>query len=346
MTECELKSSTGKIVHVRNKRNGDEWEAVLKGRSSIDGCWQVSGPDGKSVAVKGERILGLKAMGEAPATPAATTEKKPDATWLLQRTGSEEDCSTASGVLSEGLSVQQGMFGNPNTATTETVNSEIATPSDNLPDETWPVEQLLAYGQGALRGGEDCDMGVIALARRAVSFKFNAGRAYSILRSRLKPLGKWCECLKAHDLPRTSVWEVVEAYELATTDGYNEENIADKYGTWTAVLVAYGLAKDKKNAGAGAVERLEPPADDDNAPDDSDQQRPAVAGKIGGTSSSGDQDTDDEAGNDQEPTREPQPPLTAAELDLLTKFVEAVGGITRAEHVFQEGIKQIREHQG
>jgi len=264
----------------------------------------------------------------------------------LQRTGSEEDCSTASGVLSKELSVQQGMFGHPNMEEreimTETASSEIATPSDNLPDETWPVEQLLAYGQRALREGEDCDMRVRSLARRAVSFKFNAGRAYSILRCRLKPLGKWCECLKAHDLPRTSVWEVVEAYERAIKDGYNEENIADKFGTWTAVLLAYGLAKDKKNAGCGAVERLEPPADDDNAPADSDQQRQVIAGKIGNTSSTGDQDTE-KADDDQKPSREPQPPISAAEIDLLTEFVERVGGLSRAEYVFAQGIAQLKE---
>lgn len=345
MTERELAGSIGKIVRVRNRNGkGGEWESVLKGRSQIAGCWRVSGPDGKSVDVKGERIR-LKETGDAePVAPAATTEKKPDTTWELQRTGSEEDCSAASDVLSKGPSVQQGMFGNPNTAITETVNSEIATPSDNLPDETWPVEQLLAYGQRALREGEDCDMQVISLARRAVSLKFNSGRAYSILRSRLKPLGKWCECLKAHNLPRTSVWEVVEAYERATKDGYNEESIADKCGTWTAVLLAYGLAKDKKNTAEGAVERLEPPADDDeDAPSDDAQQRPAAAGKIGNASSDTDDQDTEKAGNDQEPPDEPQPPVTDAELDALVAFVKAVGSRSRAEYVLQEGLKLTTE---
>ncbi len=43
------------------------------------------------------------------------------------------------------------------------------------------------------------------------------------------------------------------------------------------------------------------------------------------------------------PLAPPQPPVTAAEIDALAEFVEKIGGLTRAEFVFEQGIEQVRE---
>jgi len=40
---------------------------------------------------------------------------------------------------------------------------------------------------------------------------------------------------------------------------------------------------------------------------------------------------------------QPQPPITDAEFDALTRFVEAVGGLMRADFVYTTGIVQLRE---
>jgi hypothetical protein len=77
---------------------------------------------------------------------------------------------------------------------------------------------------------------------------------------------------------------------------------------------------------------------DDDAADDGGQEEPATAGKIAsstpsGAGTEGRDDKDDEI----------EPPVTDIEIDALAVFVEAVGGLTRAEYVFSEGIKQLRE---
>ena len=36
----------------------------------------------------------------------------------------------------------------------------------------------------------------------------------------------------------------------------------------------------------------------------------------------------------------PLPPVTAAEIDALAEFIEKVGGLTRAQYVFQSGIER------
>jgi hypothetical protein len=217
------------------------------------------------------------------------------------------------------------------------------TPPDNRPDETWSVEQLLAYGRKSLGEADECDRLAAPLARQSIAAKFGAGHCYSILRDRFKPRGEWCRFQATHRLPRTTVWEVVEVYQAATRAGLKEDDLVERFTTWTGVLLAFGVVRPRNNdVGGCTVEYLEPPSDDgdDNAPHDSKDK----AGTVTGTSS-GREGPDRGPARDAEenPPAPPQLPVTAAEIDALTTFLEAVGGLSRAEYVFRKGIEQMKE---
>ena len=202
-----------------------------------------------------------------------------------------------------------------------------------VPDETWSMEQLLDYGREALRESEECDMLAVPLARRSVVTKFGAGHAYSILRSRLKPLGKWCSFQEEHKLPRTSVWEVVEVYEAATRDGLKADDLVDQYSTWTGILLACGLAKPRRNkVGGCVVERIEPPSDDED-----DVQGDVVEGDLVVEDPDGEDLEDDlDESDDESPYAEPEgiteeiPSVTEDQIGAADLFIAAVGGLEHA----------------
>jgi len=206
---------------------------------------------------------------------------------------------------------------------------------DVAPDETWSVEQLLDYGRKALREGEECDMLVVPLARRSIVARFGAGHAYSILRSRLKPLGKWCSFQEEYKLPRTSIWEVVEVYEAATLDGMNEYDLVDRYSNWTGILLAYGLAKPRKNnVGGCVVERLEPPAEDDDTQDEDDDDLDEEDSDDEPESDLDDDTEEDPSDADPPETAEDEPPpVTDDQIGAADAFVSAVGGLAHAVRV-------------
>ena len=210
-----------------------------------------------------------------------------------------------------------------------------AMPVNNIPDETWSIERLLDFGQKSLCEGEECDRLAVPLARRSIVARFGAGHACSILRDRLKPLGKWCDFQAEHSLPRTSVWEVVEVYEAAGREDLTKNDLAERYSTWTGILLAFGLVKARRNGTGGCiVEHVEPPAEDDDAEDDFDED-----------------DWDDEEPEDedpeededqQEPDQEPEEadpedeaptPVTDEQIVAANAFVGAVGGLTHAARI-------------
>jgi hypothetical protein len=271
MTESELVSSIGRIVRVRNGKG--ECEAVLKGHSQIADCWQVSGPDGKPVAVKGERILGLKkTVGAEPAAPAAKTKKMPDATWQLPA--------------------------------------------------------LAAF--------------IVAVCRRTEVDAWWIGRALSLARSQHKKERDWLRWLRE------------EVKGISKSTAYRYMDICAAFSLEqvekTPFKVLHSLLKKhddepEETADDGDSTDVSGGTEGDNEPDDGDQQQPIVAGKIHSKapSEADDQDADHKAEDNPETPDEPQPPLTATEIDALSSFIEAVGGLTRAEHVFREGIKQLKE---
>ena len=274
MTERELASSIGRVVLVRNKRNGDEWESVLKGRGEAAGCWRVSGPDGKSVDVKGERI-GLKEpkkepMGEAPVAPVAQTEKMPDATWQLPA--------------------------------------------------------LAAF--------------IVAVCRRTEVDAWWIGRALSLARLQHKKKRDWL-CWLREEVKGLSQSTAYRYMDICAT--FSLEQVEN-----TPFKVLHELMKkhdDNPEEPANDGDNIDVSGDTEgnDASDDGDQQQPIVAGKIGNASSDTDDQDTEKADDDQEPPVAPQSPITTNEFDLLVAFVEAVGSLSRAEHVFQAGIKQLRE---
>jgi len=85
--------------------------------------------------------------------------------------------------------------------------------------------------------------------------------------------------------------------------------------------------------------------DTDEVLRDSQPEEQIIAGRIGGkaSQSASERDTDIDGHDNPKSIAPPQPPVTADEIDALTTFLEAVGGLARAEYVFRAGIEQLRE---
>ncbi len=218
----------------------------------------------------------------------------------------------------------------------------VMSPAD-MPDETWSVDQLLEYGNAGLREGEECDRLAVPLARRSIVARCGAGHAYSILRSRFRPLRKWCGFQTENDLPRTSVWEVMAIYEAAVREGLTSEEIAGRYSTWTEVLLAYGLARPRKTKGGGhVVELLEMPEEDEEGQDvyfnDDVNEGDGDGVELDGAEEPHEEDSEDD-GNHDESGDEPQHAEPAAQLitdgqvAAAATFLGAVGGLKHAVRV-------------
>ena len=163
-----------------------------------------------------------------------------------------------------------------------------------------------------------------------------AGHAYSILRRRLKPLGKWCSFQVENQLPRTSVWEVVEVYEAAVRDGLDTKDLADRYSRWTEVLLAYGLAKPRKNKVGGClVEPLKPPTEEDDDAQDEDDGQDFDEDDLHDKPDPDEDESDDDAPDADPPetTEVEPPPVTDDQVAAADAFISTVGGLVHAVRV-------------
>ena len=193
-----------------------------------------------------------------------------------------------------------------------------------MPEESWELPELAKF--------------ITVTLRRSGGDVWWIGKALHIARGQHKVERDWLRWLKAEvdGLSRATAYRYADVYEHFTLEAAAAHPIN----------VLYRLMRDRndpESSGDGDDQSTEA-ADDDDTSDDTERQ-PAVAGKIHSTapSTTADQDTDRRAGNDQEPPDEPQPPVTDAEIDMLEVFVKAVGGITRAEFVFEQGVEQLKE---
>ena len=215
----------------------------------------------------------------------------------------------------------------------ETAPNLVQSPTDKMPDDTWPNEILLDFAMKALGEGDKLEKRLHALARKSVIPKFRAGHAFAILQERLTATGDWCKFQDEHDLPRTNVWEVITVYQKATAMGHGEEDIAT-YGTWTEVMVAYGIGKPRKAKAvqhrATTAKRGDDGDGDATTEGDGAQEDDGEPEEDEDVFEDGDDDAESESPH-AEPAEEP-PAVTADQIAAADSFVAAVGGLEHAAH--------------
>jgi hypothetical protein len=148
----------------------------------------------------------------------------------------------------------------------------------------------------------------------------------------LKNDKKWCAGLKANGIPRSTAWEAVKLAERAKTP----EAIAGL--TPNEAKIQFGIYPPKRgaeNAGAAQIRN-----DNHEGNTDGHESTKAAA------ESTDNPDTELNADNpSRKPFDEPPPPITDNEQRAFETFIAAVGDPDRAEYVFQEGLKMLRELQ-
>jgi len=222
--------------------------------------------------------------------------------------------------------------GLPVAATSELTNAQTAAE----PDETWSDDLLLDYGREAMKEGDRLEAQAQPFIRQSIGSRLRGGRAWSILRARLRAGRQWFAFQQQHGLPRTTVWQMAEIYERATEDHLSAEDLADKYSTWTGILMAYGLAQPRNTASGGSVvEQLEPPDDDEDATEHEGVDNDLVEGNPEGEDlddglDEGEPEDDLPDAAPQETAEEEPPPVTDDQVAAADTFVGAVGGLEHA----------------
>ena len=204
------------------------------------------------------------------------------------------------------------------------------------PEESWSNEMLLGCGREAIQESDLLEAQAQPFLRQSINSRLRGGHALSILRARLKSEGRWLGFQQENALPRSTLWQMIEVYERATKDGYTAQDLVEDYGTWTGILLAYGLAQPRKGTGGGCtVEQIEPPAEDD---DDADE---VVIEKDldeeGSDGESPEDETDEGESENESPDAEPEeaaeeepPAVSEDQIIAADAFVIAVGGVPHA----------------
>jgi hypothetical protein len=221
-----------------------------------------------------------------------------------------------------------------------TVPDVVPPPTDQMPDATWPTEILLNFAMKALGEGDRRDRRLHVLARKSVILKFRAGHAFSIIQARLTSTGDWCKFQKKHVLARTNVWEAIKVYQKATGLGHGEEEVAS-HGTWTELMIAYGIIKPRlaQPKEPGITMR-------DSAGDNDDEATGEADGVLNDDDASEeDENEDDESDEDYETPigdidawpetteDEASTPVTDEQIVAANAYVSAVGGLTHAARI-------------
>ncbi len=205
-----------------------------------------------------------------------------------------------------------------------------AADANGLPDESWELPALATFIAGTARRN-GLDAWWIGKALRIAQEKHTADR-------------DWLRWLKEDArLSKSTGYRYMDLY-----DAFNLEQVQDQ-----PLSALYKLMEVREDAGSNEPEEPteggdangpDAPKAGDDKPAGGDSQKPIVAGKPRGRKpSAAKPHVDDYPEIDPEPPAPPPPPVTAAEIDALTEFVEKVGGLARAQYVFDQGIEQLRE---
>lgn len=245
-------------------------------------------------------------------------------------------------------------------ALVEKVRSAI--PAVRVPEdddyESWTDEELIQRGLSRLAQGDRHEAKRITLGRMTIKERLEAGHVLSIVRRRHKEDGRWCEMQTQYCLPRTTVWEVIEAYERSTEAGHTTEDVVGSHDTWTEVLRSYGVTKERAKEKAVPVAVKAEPVDEAHvgeieiAPADTDSTQ-AVQQEVGAVAAdavaaskakrAGKKDQGDDKATQILLEKPGAVEITEDESIAYRKFVESVGGLARAEVVFAE-MKRRADH--
>ena len=229
---------------------------------------------------------------------------------------------------------------------TTNVDSEpIVVEAGEMPDKSWDLPDLATFILGSLR--------------RTVVDAWWIGEALDIARTKHREERNWLKWLEidVQGLSKSTAYRYMALCTAFTLDEVEGKPLSVLYKLMEGQREDnddededHDGGAEPENAGDDntALEGQDDMGDDsvtDDLPDDADQQEPVIAGKIHGRTSSaaGKQDGDHETDDETKAPDEPQPPITAAEIDALTTFIELVGGMTRAVYVLKQGIEQLRE---
>ena len=208
--------------------------------------------------------------------------------------------------------------------------------ADRKPDKSWTLADLAIF--------------ITLAVRRSGLDAWWIAKALHIARAKHKKERDWLRWLRddVGGISKSTAYRYLEIYDTFSLEEVEGQPLNALYKLMRVQDEDDDSASDGPEEPASDAKEMD--ADDraapaNDAPGGADQEEPAIAGRIAGKASSaaGEQDGDGEADDDQKLPDEPQPPITAAEIDLLTTFIEAVGGLVRAEYVFEQGVQQLRE---
>lgn len=90
-----------------------------------------------------------------------------------------------------------------------------------VPDESWDLERLATYASTGLSEADRLQKEALRIGRNSTLQIFRAGRALWFARERLKAdgRGRWGRWQEENGFKRTTVWEAIELYERAKSEG-------------------------------------------------------------------------------------------------------------------------------
>lgn len=112
--------------------------------------------------------------------------------------------------------------------------------------ETWPLDDLMRVGAAGFARAEQRHLRWITLGRQNVEDKLDVGHILSIAQERVKDEREWCALQGKYGLKRTTVWEYIQAYRRSAAAGHTKQEVAANHETWTEVLIAYGVVKERR----------------------------------------------------------------------------------------------------
>lgn len=112
-------------------------------------------------------------------------------------------------------------------------------PDESGPDESWEVDRLTAYVGAQLTLFEKQSDVVARLSRKSAVLLFRAGRALSLIRSKLKLKKGWEQWLKDHSLGKTSAWKAIALYKRV-----DDEAVVANMSV-TKAMRLYGIEKKR-----------------------------------------------------------------------------------------------------
>lgn len=231
--------------------------------------------------------------------------------------------------------------------------------------ETWPDDALMQRSRTRLIQSDRHDQKRIMLGRQTIEERLEAGHQLSVVHGRHVDDGIWCALLKQYGVARTTAWEVIAAHERSAAAGHTKQEVAANHETWTEVLIAYGVVKERPK-------KQDMPAADDAAEEVENGQGPVHA-EPADQVEAGQEGSEPEAAPAPAILDQPEPDdnieaepgapavphakkadkaedkavqallekpgavaITEGESVAFRKFVEAVGNLARAEIVFTE----------